>query len=532
MKSSSIDYDVRALVKIGAVALAGVASFTYLRHRRKSKRRHDTEDFPNLPPPGPTFQEYLEVLKQKRGTELQEEWNIKYGPCFTIRSPSTLLIPNIVVVADPPTVRELTIKQANMYRDPSRFTTRSPAFAAATRNAVGTSVTGLVGEEWRWRKDALIREFHRSRLLSDDRGLLDVMIREGKRLCDDLDVASERDEAVAVDVLTTRAAVGVVLFFLFGRRLDFDPEEMRDAAKDLLDYLGFQLGNPLHFVLKYLPFSQSWDAERKKRRAWAVVDNIVRPEIEQLVAEADGAPVPNDRMPGSVLASLIAKEPRFTSGGVSSMIAEARVFVQAGFETTAHSLAFALGMLAERPDLADRINMEGTAALRGDISKVSVPSMKSALENTPTAKHVFLEAVRMFPLAPALGGLCTDDIVISPSGSSETYGLRKGTALLFQNLVLQRHPKYARGSGDPNVIEPERWNAKPSEQPFLHTFNNGPHSCPGKPLSMLEGHVFLLMAATQFKFEFPPDAVKKVEYEEDILLRPKGGMRLIVRKRK
>lgn len=126
--------------------------------------------------------------------------------------------------------------------------------------------------------------------------------------------------------------------------------------------------------------------------------------------------------------------------------------------------------------------------------------------------------------------MCTDDIVIE-SAQGAKYGLPKGTATYFPNFVLQRHPLYSRGI-DPNAIEPDRWNAaKPSEQPFLHTFNNGPHACPGKPLSMLEGHIFLLLAAVQFEFAFPPGVSTHVEFQENMLLRPQDKMPLVVKRR-
>jgi hypothetical protein len=52
------------------------------------------------------------------------------------------------------------------------------------------------------------------------------------------------------------------------------------------------------------------------------------------------------------------------------MIAEARVFVQAGFETTAHSLAFSMGMTAERPDLAQEMAALGNDLLGDDCYNV------------------------------------------------------------------------------------------------------------------------------------------------------------------
>lgn len=57
------------------------------------------------------------------------------------------------------------------------------------------------------------------------------------------------------------------------------------------------------------------------------------------------------------------------------------------------------------------------------------------------------------------------------------------------------------------------------------------HHDPGKPLSMLEGQIFLLMAAIQFEFQFPEGSAKRVEPEENLLLRPKDGMPLLVKRR-
>ena len=48
--------------------------------------------------------------------------------------------------------------------------------------------------------------------------------------------------------------------------------------------------------------------------------------------------------------------------------------------------------------------------------------------------------------------------------------------------------------------------------------------------TVLEGRVFLLLAAMQFKFEFP-EGMEKVEFEDNMLLRPRDGMPLLVKRR-
>jgi len=198
--------------------------------------------------------------------------------------------------------------------------------------------------------------------------------------------------------------------------------------------------------------------------------------------------------------------------------------VIAGFETTAHALAYSFGMMAENKTLAAELH---------DVAKKALHSgggdMQAAMEQSAIVTNFFMEALRLYPLAPMLQGVCTDDIVLT--FEDKQYNLPKGTNCLFFNYVMQRHVDYCKGTKGPHEIEPGRWNATSAQdQPFLHTFNNGPHSCPGKPLSILEGHIFLLQAASRFDFTFP-EGVDRVLCEEQLLLRPKDAMPLYVTKK-
>ena len=503
---------------IWTVTIATVAvAVPFLLLAKKGKK---SKSLPPLPPEGPAFMEFLQTCIKAPNQQASVK---KYGDIFCAPSPLRGIMPNLVWINDPTVVKYLTVTCMNLYREPSTFTTRGDAFLNATQSTVGTGVTSLKGEEWRWRKTALLKTFHKSRLLSTERGILDKIVQQGRVLCEALGRNADQNQVVAVDVLTTEAAVGVVLFFLFGRDLEFDAEGLRQAAGDLMESLAFLLFNPFSNWFKHIPGTEAYRIERRAQKARDYTDDIVKDEIVRLLDEYEGkVPVHPDRKPGSVLATLIAEEERFRKGGVSSMIAEVRTFVQAGFETTAHSLAFAMGMMAERPDLSQSMASLGEKLLKGDYYNVS--SVSKALEKADVVKNFFQEALRLYPLAPSLGGECLADIVIESRGAK--YGLPKGTSVVFPNVTLQRQVP------NPDEIDPSRWDVKTkAEEPFLHTFQNGAHSCPGKPLSLLEGHVFLLLAATQFEFSFGGENTNCVEYEDNLLLRPKNGMPLRVKRR-
>lgn len=511
-------FDGRTSLLLGACAI--LIAYHYYFSRNNSSKTEQKNATGNMPPEGPGFADFI-----PEGIRAQNQASLisKYGNIFTVPSPLPGVAPNLVVVNEPQLVKELCIRQANMYRNPSNFTTRSDFFAKVTRRVVGKGVTGLKGDEWYWRKKALLKEFHRNRLLSDDRGLLSVIVEEGKIMCEKLGKAADSGVPVIADLLATKATVGVVLFFLFGRRLDFDAEQMRTSAKDLIDCLFEQIGNPFYALSKYFPGTAAYETEQKLKNAQKVIDLVVAKEIAVLLEEHHGRKsVHPDRVPGSVMASLIANEPRFQTGGIKSMLSEARVFVQAGFETTAHSLAFAMGMMAERPDLADEMAKQGMSILGKDCY-YNFKKMKLGIEKVSLVNNFFHEALRLYPLAPSLAGECTNDIdIVTQDGKK--YTLPRSTSIIFFNFTLQRKVP------DPDEIRLDRWDAPAREQPFLHTFQNGPHACPGKPLSVLEARVFLLLVAIQFEFEFPKD-VHKVEFDDGGLLRPKNGMPLLVKRR-
>jgi cytochrome P450 len=164
----------------------------------------------------------------------------------------------------------------------------------------------------------------------------------------------------------------------------------------------------------------------------------------------------------------------------------------------------------------------------------SLKPTRDAVDASPYLCGMFMEALRLFPPAPALGGYCYQDINITWEGKQ--YCLPKGANVQFLNYCMQRDPEYVGPGGDPDAVDPMRWSFPIDQQPHIGTFNRGAHACPGKPLSMLEAHVFLLSSVRDFEFILPEDLTDPskehlVEYEEDLLLRPKEKMRLFVRRR-
>ena len=91
---------------------------------------------------------------------------------------------------------------------------------------------------------------------------------------------------------------------------------------------------------------------------------------------------------------------------------------------------------------------------------------------------------------------------------------------------MKRQPikHLAAGRGDPDTVNLDRWKDNGADdskkKSFSTTFNIGAHVYAVKNLAILQGHLLLLMVATQFLFRFPPSTAK-VGFYDDVSCFPK-----------
>lgn len=516
-----------AVVALSAAAV-GLSTLVLWRATRKKKKEAGNK---KLPPVGPSLGQYFKCRAEGTLFDQQFVWTAQYGSTFTMPSHVPGVFSDWVAIADPLLTRELCVTQANQYRDPSRFATRTERFAQAVQDGVGRSLTSTTGEEWKWRRAAFLKEMHKSKLMNQDRQLIEFLFETGQRvLCDKFAQAAASGEVIQVDAVTTEAALDTIMYFMFGRvpSATCSATEVCLAAKNTLGYVLATLNPSFSHVAKYIPGTSANETFRKRNAACRIIDRIFLDELKLLIQESSGKrPRCPDRKPGSMLEQWLSSEPKFSERSLRHIVAECRGLIVAGFDTTAHTLSHCFGMMAEHKKLSQQLHEISTQVLAEHGN-----DRRAALEASGFVKYFFLESARLYPLVPQLNGVATDDIAVKDSKGTE-YMFPKGTNFMFMNGALQRVPEHcgkpSQGAG-PNEVDPTRWMTSPQEEPFLHLFNTGAHTCAGKPLALLEGHIFLLLVASQFDFDFP-EGVSKVQYEENLLLRPKDAMPLHVRRR-
>ncbi|MFD9129356.1 cytochrome P450 [Kitasatospora sp. NPDC059571] len=163
------------------------------------------------------------------------------------------------------------------------------------------------------------------------------------------------------------------------------------------------------------------------------------------------------------------------------------IFLLAGHETTATSLAFALHLLGLHPEEQQRARAEAVAVL-GD----RAPRAED-LAALPYTTAVLKEAMRLYPAAAVIGRRAVADCEID--------GVRipAGADVLLAPYVTHRNPAHWP---DPERFDPGRFT--PEQEAARHRyawfpFGGGPRACIGQHFSMLES--VLALAALLREFE-------------------------------
>ncbi len=206
------------------------------------------------------------------------------------------------------------------------------------------------------------------------------------------------------------------------------------------------------------------------------------------------------------------------------LLDEAKTMLGAGYETTAVALSWALFLLSQHPDVAERLAEEADAVL-GD----TLPSPETVSQLT-YARQVFFETMRLYPPVWAFARRAREDDTIGG------FRIPKGAIVFVGIRNLHRHPEYWENplTFDPGRFAPELVEARrkmPSGKYSYIPFIAGQRKCIGDHFALTEGTLVLAMLAQRFRFERKPGS-ETIVPEPRLTLRPKDGyMPLVIHPR-
>lgn len=373
------------------------------------------------------------------------------GPVTRLVLGPKWLMPPIVVVASPRGGHDMAgrtdayVDKTTMHRE--------------LGNVLGNNLFTLPHDEWLPRRRSVQHVFTKQHV----REFGGHMSQAAEAICDTWADGGEIDLDAQCRLLTLRALGRSVL----GLDLDERSDAIAEPLQTALSYAADRATRPVK-APKWLPTP----ARRRARRASRAMHDLARdilakcrrdpdrdaPLVRALMAATDhdtGRPLPDDVICNELI-----------------------VFIGAGHDTTATTLAYTLWQLGRHPELQDRVRAEVEALGHPTPTPDDIPRL------TYTAQ-VLHEALRLCPPGAGMSREAKCDIAV------DGYRVEAGSVLLFGIWAVQRDPSLWPDAltFDPDRFTPEkrkqldRWQYLP--------FGAGPRSCIGDHFAMLEATLAL-----------------------------------------
>ncbi|XP_050173804.1 cytochrome P450 3A9-like [Myiozetetes cayanensis] len=174
----------------------------------------------------------------------------------------------------------------------------------------------------------------------------------------------------------------------------------------------------------------------------------------------------------------------------TEILAQAFIFIFAGYEPTSNTLGYLAYELAMHPDVQQKLVQEIDAALPN-----KAPLTYDAVMKLEYLDMTLSETLRMYPLGGRLERNCKKDVEING------VTIPKGTIVMIPPYVLHRNPEYWP---NPEEFRPERFSKenKESMDPYTYLpFGAGPRNCIGMRFALLTLKVAIVSLLQHFTFQ-------------------------------
>lgn len=406
----------------------------------------------------------------------------RYGGIVRIRA-----LPGFhwVMVSNPEAVEHILQANRKNYRKP-------PVFTRMMSRLTGLGVLTSEGEPWRRNRRLLQPAFHRTRVAA----MVPVMADEVTRAAGLLAEASRAGQAVDVLAEMTRMSLGIASRSLFHTDVRADSGEIGRAFREAFTHLSALMNSPIPWP-EGLPGPGNRRFHQARDRLDELVYGLIRERRRNPIEDSD------------VLSMLLVARDEETGQGMTDRQVrdEVMTLLLAGHETTAAALAWAWFLLAQHPDIADRLAAEALEVL-GDR-----PPTFDDLPRLVYARMILDETLRLYPGAWGQPRQAIDDDEVGG------YHIPRGTIIGPSQWVTHRRPDLWP---DPERFDPERFAPGRSDNRprfAYYPFGGGARVCPGASLATAEAQVALACLGRQFHFALVPG--QRVEPDPTFVLRPR-----------
>jgi len=369
----------------------------------------------------------------------------------------------------------------------------------ALRRVLGNGLLTSEGEFWRRQRKLVQPAFHQDRIGA----YAEVMVRFAEKI-----VASWQDgQMIDIHEAMSHLTLDIVAKTLFDTDVSHEAEDVGSALDFLMRKFMRQAG--FAFLLpKFVPIPTN----KRLQRAVRQLDRVIYGIIGQRRASG--------QMSGDLLSVLLQMQDDQGVGMTDKQLHdEIMTLFLAGHDTTANALSWTWLLLGRNPEVAVKLRVELDQVLGG---RAPTPT---DLPRLPYTDMVLRESMRLYPPVWIIGRRA-----LKPFRLGE-FELPAQTNVLMSQLLMHHDARYFP---DPERFDPERWSAGDVRNGALprfgyFPFGGGPRVCIGAGFAMMEAVLLLATIAQRFQIDLIPG--QTIEMLPTVTLRPKSGIRVILKRR-
>jgi len=279
------------------------------------------------------------------------------------------------------------------------------------------------------------------------------------------------------------------------------------AIKDAFEFFGRRAATGM-VIPEWLP---TFDNVRYNEAVKRLDDEVYAIIAKRRQAIKDGQSSGDADLLDRLLRATDEEDDASTPSGMTdkALRDELMTLMVAGQETSAILLSWACALIAEHPDVSNKIAAEVREVLSAKPPHSSLEA--SDFSKLQYTEAVILETLRIRPPAYMVGRCASKDVQLR-----DDLTIRKGTTVLIAPYIIQRDPKYWN---EPTQFKPERWlvpspfsagtlardalkNLGPNDAYF--PFGGGPRVCIGTGFAMMESVLLLGLICESCEMRLPP----------------------------
>lgn len=356
----------------------------------------------------------------------------------------------------------------------------------ALRPLLGNSIFTTNGVQWVRQRAMMDPAFSMARMSIALPVMCEAIEAMANRLCVFPDGSVQN-----IEIEMTHVTADIIFRTIFSTSLTETDAHRVFSAFSRFQSLAPRLLLPEIFGIRWLVWP--WDAWRSRKAATEIrqlLESMIRPRFD---AHRNGCPGGEQ----DILAALLdSREPETdTPFSFDELVDQVAMLFLAGHETSASALTWALYLVAQSPDIQDRLHLEVV------VSNSSASSCSPDIRRLNLARNIFRETLRLFP---PVGFLARQSNKACPMRDKS---VEARASVIVSPWLIHRHRDFWT---QPDAFNPDRYQDDQSRdalQKAYLPFGMGPRVCMGAAFAMQEATLVLASVVRHFRLEALPEHV-------------------------